>query len=113
MYITCSIIYVHEHGGIWGHSAQIEGDGMFFNVSQYSTILFLVFFRGHGPKFVWMERGKSNRFIFFRRRESIQNARVNSGERKKERKRELAVVIQEWVSFLPVDILRLKREDDG
>ena len=88
IYTTCSIIYVHEHGGIWGHSAQIEGDGMFFNVSQYSTILFLVFFRGHGPKFVWMERGKSNRFIFFRRRESIQNARVNSGERKKERKRE-------------------------
>ena len=35
-------------------------------------------------------------------------------ERKKEREKEtLAVVIQEWVSFLPVDILRLKREDDG
>ena len=43
MYITFSIIYVHEHGGIWGHSAQIEGDGMFFNVSQYSTILFFGF----------------------------------------------------------------------
>ena len=60
---------------------------MSLNIQQF---FFLVFFRGHGPKFVWMERGKSNRFIFFRRRESIQNARVNSGERKKERKRERA-----------------------
>ena len=88
MYITCSIVYVHEHGGIWGHSAQIEGDGMFFNVSQYSTILFFWFSSADTVQSLsgWEEESQTDSSSFVEpRRESIQNARVNSGERKKER----------------------------
>ena len=62
----------------------------------------------------WKEESQTDSSSFVDGRVYRTQELIVAKERKKEREKEtLAVVIQEWVSFLPVDILRLKREDDG
>ena len=61
----------------------------------------------------WKEESQTDSSSFVDGRVYRTQELIVAKERKKEREKELAVVIQEWVSFLPVDILRLKREHDG